>query len=79
MVNTDKKAKDIILSLNSEAIKSAKISVLQSDKLKVRNNLTFKGKPEIVVEPVTRKIDLKGNSFDLHLDGYSVSVMQIEL
>lgn len=79
LVNTSRDARDITLSLEALTPETAELTVLQSDVLKVRNNLNFEGAPEYRVKPETKTIRMTSGKLELHLDKQSVNVIQIAL
>ena len=79
LVNTSNDARDVSLSLDTLTPEAAELTVLQSDVLKVRNNLSFEGAPEYRVKPVTKTLRMTNGKLVLHLDKQSVNVIQIAL
>ena len=79
LVNTSRDARDVSLSLDALTPETAALTVLQSDVLKVRNDLNFEGAPEYRVKPETKTLRMTGGKLELHLDKQSVNVIQIAL
>ena len=79
LVNTSRDARDVCLSLDALTPGTVDLTVLQSDVLKVRNNLNFEGAPEYCVKPETKTLRMTNGKLELHLDKQSVNVIQIAL
>ncbi|MCI6755911.1 MAG: hypothetical protein MR607_03170 [Lachnospiraceae bacterium] len=79
LVNTSRDSRDVSLSLDALTPEMAELTVLQSDVLKVRNNLSFDGSPEYRVKPEKKTVRFVDGKLELHLDKQSVNVIQIVL
>ena len=68
------------VTLDFEGMKKAKVAgqLLHSDKLEVKNTMTFEGEPKYIAEPEDLKAEVKDGKLDVELPKYAVCVLKVK-